>query len=367
MNSVYYARRQVVLKDLAAKGLSKALITKPLSICYLTGVRITPYERFYALLLDGVEKSCSFILPFLDQNLPFGATVEKKTYRDEDDPVVLLKTMIGSSDCLGIEFDAFPYALSHCLTGGSKGFRFEDVGPLLSGYRLMKSAEEIEALQTAATYSDEVYAEIATEIKPGVSEKAILSKIFQLISEREGTLNNPYVIQVLGGPNTAKPHGDAGDRRLRKGEPLTVDFGICYAYYWSDCTRTFFAGAPDPRLKAIYQIVLEAQETAISLIKPGVTAAEIDLAARRIIEKACYGEYFIHRTGHGIGLDIHELPKIHGMNENLLEVGMTFTVEPGIYIPGLGGVRIEDDVVVTQTGCRVLNSYPKDYKSAILN
>lgn len=365
MDSVYRARREILLEDLAADGSGKALITKPLSICYLTGIRVTPYERLYALVLDGVEKNCTFILPALDYSLPLEAAIEKKTYRDEDDPIDLLRELIGSDECLGIEFDAFPFALSSRLTCGSKALRFEDMGTLLSGYRLLKTAGEIEALQTAADYSDEVYAAIAAEVKPGVSEKAILSMIFKLIAEQEGTLNNPYVIQVLGGPNTANPHGDAGDRQLQKGEPLTVDFGVCYAYYWSDCTRTFFAGSPHPRLEEIYKIVLEAQEAAISKIKPGARIAEIDRAARQVIEKAGYGEYFIHRTGHGIGLDVHEQPKIHGKNDSLLAAGMAFTVEPGIYIPDFGGVRIEDDVLVTADGVRVFSRYPKTFNEMV--
>lgn len=366
MDSVYRARRDILLKHMAAKGLGKALITKPLSICYLTGVRVTPYERLYALVLDGVTKSCSFILPSLDYSLPLEAAIEKKSYQDEDDPVALLHELFGDIDSMGIEFDAFPYTLSSRLAGVGNGLRFKDMEPLLSGCRLLKSDEEVEALQIAASYSDEVYAAIAAEVKPGVSEKAVLSMVFQLIAEREGTLNNPYVIQVLGGPNTANPHGDAGDRRLQKGDPLTVDFGVCYAYYWSDCTRTFFAGLPHPLLEEIYKVVLEAQEAAINKIKPGTPIAEIDRAARQMIEKAGYGQYFIHRTGHGIGLDIHEQPKIHGKNDSLLKEGMAFTVEPGIYIPGLGGVRIEDDVLVTAGGVRGFNRYPKTFSEMLI-
>lgn len=366
MDSVYSTRRERLLTHLAENGPGKALVTSPLNLCYLTGNRIAPYERLYALVLDGANKSCSFLLPSLHYNLPLESSIKKISYNDENDPAALLSEIIVNSDLLGVEFDAFPFALSNKFMTRNSALRYEDIGTLLGKYRMLKTGEEIEALQTAATYSDTVYEAIAAEIKPGVSEKAILSKIFSLIAEQAGTQNDPYVIQVLNGPNTANPHGDAGDRLLQKGEPLSVDFGVCYAHYWSDCTRTFFAGKPAPQFETIYNVVLEAQEAAISKIKPGVQIKEIDYAARQVIEKAGYGEYFIHRTGHGIGLNIHEEPKIHCRNDDPLLEGMTFTVEPGIYIPGLGGVRIEDDVLVTAEGVRVYSRYPKTFNDMII-
>ncbi len=366
MNSVYSLRREKLLEQLAENGPGKAMVTSPLNICYLTGNRIAQYERLYALVLDGANKSYSFLLPSLHNSLPLEGSIEKVSYNDEDDPATLLGEIIGSSDCLGVEFDAFPFTLSNKLTSLNSALHYQDLGTLLSKHRMLKTGEEIEALQTAATYSDQVYAIIAAEVKPGISEKAILAKIFSLIAELDGTQNDPYVIQVLNGSNTANPHGDAGDRLLQKGEPLSVDFGVCYAHYWSDCTRTFFAGKPDPQFETIYNVVLEAQEAAISKIKPGVRIREIDFAARQVIEKAGYGECFIHRTGHGIGLNIHEEPKIHCRNDDPLLEGMTFTVEPGIYIPGLGGVRIEDDVLVIAEGSRVFSRYPKTFNDMIL-
>ncbi len=366
MNSVYSSRREKLLAHLAESGPGKALITDPLNLCYLTGKRIAPYERLYALVFDGEDKSCSFLLPSLHYSLPLENSIKKISYNDEDDPTALLSEIIGSSDCLGVEFDAFPFALSNKLMNLNSALSFEDIGTLLNKYRMLKTGEEIEALQKAATYSDKVYAAIAAEVKPGISEKAILSKIFSLIAELDGTENDPYVIQVLNGPNTANPHGDAGDRLLQKGEPLSVDFGVCYAHYWSDCTRTFFAGKPSSQFETIYNVVLEAQEAAIKKIKPGVCISEIDIAARQVIEKAGYGEFFIHRTGHGIGLNIHEEPKIHYRNNDLLLEGMTFTVEPGIYIPGLGGVRIEDDVLVTAEGVKVFSHYSKTFNDMII-
>lgn len=366
MNLTYSSRRERLLANLVINGPGKALVTNPLNLCYLTGNRIAPYERLYALVLDGANKSCSFILPSLHYNLPLESSIEKISYNDEDDPTALLSEIIGGSDCLGVEFDSFPFVLSNKLKNLNSALCFEDIGTLLSNYRMIKTGEEIEALQSAATFSDKVYAAIAAEVKPGVSEKTILSKIFSLITELEGTQNDPYVIQVLNGPNTANPHGEAGDRLLQKGEPLSVDFGVCYSHYWSDCTRTFFAGEPSPQFETIYNVVLEAQEAAISKIKSGISIREIDHAARQVIEKAGYGEYFIHRTGHGIGLNIHEEPKIHCLNNDLLLEGMVFTVEPGIYIPSLGGVRIEDDVLVTAEGVRVLSRYPKTFSDMII-
>ncbi|MOA18746.1 putative peptidase [compost metagenome] len=165
---------------------------------------------------------------------------------------------------------------------------------------------------------------------------------------------------MLSGEKTALPHGVPGTRILRHGDLVMFDIGVYADGYASDITRTFALGELTKEQVNIYNTVLEANKAAIRAINPGVTFASIDKAARDVIEEAGYGSYFIHRLGHGLGIDVHEFPSVHGKNDTLLSEGNVFTVEPGIYVPGVGGVRIEDDCLVTADGVEVLTSYPKE-------
>ncbi|MEG1501593.1 MAG: M24 family metallopeptidase, partial [Clostridiales bacterium] len=172
--------------------------------------------------------------------------------------------------------------------------------------------------------------------------------------------------QVSSGLKTAKAHGVPGDHILEKGQQILIDFGVNFQYYKSDITRTFFASHPCSQLEEMYKVVLEAQLTAIEKAAPGIPISQIDLAARNVIAKAGYGEYFNHRTGHGLGLDIHETPNIYDINEDILQEGMVFTVEPGIYLPQMGGVRVEDDVLITASGHHIFTDFPKEFSQIIL-
>lgn len=366
MESIFSKRRRRVLNHIVNHKIDKAVIIKPQNICYLTGIRVVPYERLFLLVLDGGSGECSFVLPNVDKELPLESEVSKVLYVDEDEPADVLKKALGNFKVLGVEKDQITLGFDHKLRNCRQMAEFHDVSPVLTEFRLHKDEVEIEHIRTAVSYSDQVFNEVAARIEPGMSEKAILADIFTMISAKEGALTNPFIIQALGGEHTSSPHGESGDRKLEPGDPLTIDFSVCYAYYWSDCTRTFFLGQPDPRMEIIYKVALHAQEQALEKIRPGVKIKELDIAARTFVEKAGYGKYYLHRTGHGIGLDVHELPNLHSANEAYLEEGMTFTVEPGIYVPGLGGVRIEDNVLVTADGVDILSRFPKDFQSMIL-
>ncbi len=366
MDSVFGKRRNRTLKYIIEQGMDKAVIINPQNICYLTGIRVVPYERLFLLIIDAINKSCSFVLPNVDKELPLESSIIKVLYVDEDDPANVLKEALGEFNILGVEMGKITLDLEARIRNCSHKVEMQDIGQALSQFRLRKDSEEISHIKRAISYSDQVFNEIREKIKPGITEKTILADIFSMISAKEGAVTNPFIIQALCGEHTASPHGEPGDRQLKQGDPLTIDFSVCYAYYWSDLTRTFFLGQPDPRMEIIYKINLAAQEKALEKIKPGVRIKELDLAARSFVEKAGYGKYYLHRTGHGIGLDVHEHPNLHSINEDYLEEGMTFTVEPGIYVPGLGGVRIEDNVLVTADGVEILSSYPKEFKSMVL-
>jgi Xaa-Pro dipeptidase len=166
---------------------------------------------------------------------------------------------------------------------------------------------------------------------------------------------------VSAGPNSASPHATPTDRVLQRGDLLVVDWGVYVDDYPSDLTRTFAIGEVEPELRRIFEVVKLANETARAAVRPGMTGQQIDRAARDVIEAAGYGEYFIHRTGHGLGLEVHESPDASPTNTTPLAPGNVFTIEPGIYLPGRGGVRIEDNIVVTEDGGRSLSSYPRDW------
>ena len=190
-----------------------------------------------------------------------------------------------------------------------------------------------------------------------MTESELNMMLLNYMSSYPGFSTEEIIILVQAADNSANPHGASGDYKFKEGDIILLDFCAYYNGYWSDITRCLFVGyVGHPKLKEIYEIVLQANLTAISKVKPGVKAKEIDKAARDYITEAGYGEFFLHRTGHGLGLSVHEEPYITSVNELVLEEGMTFTIEPGIYLEGIGGVRIEDDILVTKDGCRTFTS-----------
>ncbi len=238
--------------------------------------------------------------------------------------------------------------------------------PLKNGVeslRLVKSGKEQQKILKAVRRAEEAYASVRKKICPGVPERDIALSMEGKM-RRAGAAQVAFDLIVASGKRSAMPHGVASNKRLRKGELVIVDFGAECDGYFSDMTRTLYLGK---RLvgekRKIYDVVREAQEAAIQMIKPGIYFAEIDAVARNVIRKAGFGSYFGHGTGHGIGLEVHELPRVAPNGRERARQGMIFTVEPGIYVPGLGGVRIEDMVLVTERGCRVLTSLSRDWQT----
>lgn len=229
---------------------------------------------------------------------------------------------------------------------------------MISEIRLHKGESELAAMRAAIQISQKALEETVAEVRAGMTERQVTNMLLLAMAECGGN-NNAFEPIVLTGANSAQPHGMPGDTPIRQGDLLLFDFGTTVDNYPADITRTFAVGEIDAELKKIYEIVLAANEAGIRALRPGAMAQDVDRAARGVIEAAGYGKYFIHRTGHGLGLDIHEAPYILEGNTQTLEPGMVFTIEPGIYLPGKGGVRIEDNVTITATGAEVLTSYPK--------
>jgi Xaa-Pro dipeptidase len=230
--------------------------------------------------------------------------------------------------------------------------------PLLAELRMRKNAKEVAHMRCAAEIAQEALARTLQTVRPGLTEQEVAGELMvQLL--RGGSEAVPFAPIVQGGPSSASPHAAPGSRRLERGDLLLIDFGAQVQGYASDITRTFAIGELEPELAQVHDIVQAANAAGRAAAGPGVPCQEVDRAARRVIEEAGYGQYFIHRTGHGLGLEVHEPPYIVEGNAQRLDVGMTFTVEPGIYLPGRGGVRVEDDVVITEDGCESLTDFER--------
>lgn len=225
--------------------------------------------------------------------------------------------------------------------------------------RQIKDQSEIAAIQEACRITDQAFDHILTFIKPGVSEIEVANELERFVKTK-GSSGMSFETIVASGVRSSMPHGVASEKLIEEGDLVTLDFGCYYQGYTSDMTRTIAVGEVDDKLKEIYQIVLEANEKVTAATKAGMTGKEVDAIARDYISEAGYGDNFGHSTGHGIGLDIHEGPGISFRNEEALVVNEVITNEPGIYIEGLGGVRIEDDLIVNEDGVTVLNKSPKN-------
>ncbi|OQP05761.1 Xaa-Pro dipeptidase [Geobacillus sp. 46C-IIa] len=225
--------------------------------------------------------------------------------------------------------------------------------------RLIKSEAEIKILKEAAEIADAAFAHILSFIRPGVKEIEVANEL-EFFMRKQGASSSSFDTIVASGYRSALPHGVASEKTIERGELVTLDFGAYYKGYCSDLTRTVAVGDISAELKTIYDIVLEAQRRGMSGLKAGMTGKEADALTRDYIREKGYADYFGHSTGHGIGLEIHEGPALSFRSDAVLEPGMVVTVEPGIYIPGLGGVRIEDDAVITADGNEALTHSPKE-------
>lgn len=292
--------------------------------------------------------------------------VDLYTYPDATDPVAAareafsqLQDTISFSGPVGVEYRST--RLLEESVFGSDRRQLVDVERAVSTVRSRKSEAEVERIQKAVHIVERVLEDVFQQIEPGMREVDVENEIRKRVIDTEAERYGVGI--VTSGERTAFAHANTGTRTIRSGEPLMIDAGVVYEGYYSDITRTIAVGGLEPELREIYDVVYDAAAAARERIEPGVEFQEIDRAARAVIENAGYGEYFPHRVGHGLGLEGHEPPYLVEGNDNTLEAGHVVTVEPGIYVPGLGGVRIEDDVVVTDSGANVLTSAPRELRT----
>ncbi len=257
---------------------------------------------------------------------------------------------------LGFEADSLSVARFRLLRRHVPGIRLVPARDLTRELRRTKEPAEIRQIELAQQHTDRVFKQILAMIEPGVSEHEIALEI-EWQFRQQGDIAFPLII--ASGPNSAKPHAGVSDRKLKKGDAITLDIGCRINGYCSDMTRTVFLGRPVEDLVEIYAAVLEAQRRSLATIAAGVACSKVDAAARDYLTGLGYGHYFRHSTGHGVGIEVHELPGIAKSSRDRIQPGDVFTVEPGVYVPGLGGVRIEDMVAVTDNGCRNLTKSPK--------
>ncbi|RSN61073.1 peptidase M24 family protein [Amycolatopsis sp. WAC 04182] len=348
----------------AAAADTDALLIAPGSdLRYLIGQAGGSFERLTTLVIpaDGVP---ALVLPKLEApgyaDVPADELgIEIVTWVDGDNAYELVADRLGKPGRVAVS--DFTPALHVLAFRGALGDAEQTLaGPIVRELRMRKDAAEIQALRDAGAAIDRVHARVHEWLRPGRTEAEVGADITAAIVE-EGHTHADFVI-VGSGPNGASPHHDVSERVIERGDVVVVDIGGPIAEgYNSDSTRTYAVGEPrDADVAETYAVLQRAQKAAVDAVRPGVTAESIDAAARDIIAEAGYGEYFIHRTGHGIGLDVHEEPYIIKGNALPLEPGMAFSVEPGIYQPGRWGARIEDIVVVTENGVESVNQRPHD-------
>lgn len=259
---------------------------------------------------------------------------------------------------LGFESEHVTVAQYREWTQVSGGVEWLEMKEVVERIRAVKEEKEIEALRASAALTDAAFAHLLEVIVPGMAETHVAWEI-EAYMRAHGASKVAFDLIVAAGPNGARPHARPGDHIIREGEPIVVDIGCVLDGYCSDMTRTFCLGEPSAQYLEVWQIVLNAQEAAEAAIQPGMTGVEADALARQVIEQAGYGEQFGHGLGHGVGIAVHEMPRASRLSEDTLEPGMTLTVEPGIYLPGEFGVRLEDLVVVRPGGIELLTHSPK--------
>jgi Xaa-Pro dipeptidase len=334
------------------------------NLFYLTGVDFHLMERPTVGFISA-EGSPVFALPVLEVNkLQAALTYEARiaTYSDDDGPQAAFReamTALPEVHRLAVEDLKMRLLEFKLLRQHVPSAEVVPAEPVMSALRAIKGEDEIAYLRRAIAITERALEQTMAAIYPGMSEREMANRLtIELLHAGGGALPFPPI--ALTGPDSALPHGVPSERALQEGEIVLMDFGTTCEGYVSDITRTFVMGRePEPRFREIYEVVFAANAAGREAARPGVPCQEVDRAARKVIDEAGYGDYFIHRTGHGIGLEAHEEPYMVEGNERLLEPGMTFTVEPGIYLPDYGGVRIEDDVVITESGSESLTTFDR--------
>ncbi len=347
-----------VRANLRALGLSQMLLVDPLSIWWLCGYYTEPYERFLGLYVSCDEARepvmfCNRLFPEVGD-----ACSDVRVFDDTEDPMPLVAEVCDHAAPLGVDKElAARWLVPLMEAGAAAGFRL--ASGAVDDARSIKDAREQELMRAASATNDLAMEWLVAQLRPGVTEAQIADG---LLGEyrRLGASDHSFSPIVSFGDHGADPHHEPDNTPFELGDVVLFDVGCKQDWYCSDMTRTFFTAEPDEHQRRVYDTVRRANEAAEAIVRPGVEFAEIDLTARRIIEDAGWGPYFTHRLGHQIGLVDHEPGDVSSTHHEGVRPGQCFSIEPGIYLPGDIGVRVEDLLIVTEDGCEILNHYPKD-------
>lgn len=349
------SRIRRVVDAMGRMGLRQTLISAPASLFYLTGKWIYPGERMVALYLNDQ----SDVRLYANRLFALTGTVDIPLveYDDTEDCVQLLADDLMPGK-IGIDKD-WPSRFAIRLLDARDDLKPVIGSPCIDQTRLYKDEKELELMRVSSLKNDQTILKTIQQLKPGLTESQV-GDIYLKESAALGSSGPSFEPLICFGPNCAEPHHVTDQTSLKAGDAVILDVGLTWQSYCSDMTRTVFMGKATDEQKRVYDLVRAANAAGRAAVHPGVLMKDIDRAARRVIEDAGYGKYFIHRTGHGIGLEVHEFPDVSASSEAVAKPGMCFSVEPGIYLPGQFGVRVEDLVAVTEDGCETLNKAPRD-------
>lgn len=356
--SVYDERIVRFREELEKNGIKGAMVLSRENICYLTGFCVGGYERLTALIVGKTETS--LVVPKLSLGQIEDITVDNRlVWDDRADPYGMASTELERLTLEGLGVEA-TMPLSHYLKFRKYiGNEPKPVDKIIQKLRMRKSEDEIASIRKAVEISENALEATISEIRAGMTEKEVAG-ILEYNMRRKGSDGNAFATTIAAGLDSANPHHITSEHKIQEGDSIVIDFGASYHNYSADTTRTLVLGKASEEFRKVYNTVKKAQETGIEYARPGMPAGDIDIKVREVIENAGYGQYFTHRTGHGIGLETHEGPYINESDRTPLEPPVTFTVEPGIYMLGKFGVRIEDVVLLDQKGARPVNRFTKD-------
>jgi len=353
---LYNSRIKKVRCEMKSSGLDQLMITDSKSIYYLTGIEVFAFERFWAFLLCGDGRN----ILFANKLFALGETgFETVTFVDTDDVSEVTAPYI-SGGSMGVDKN-MPARFLLPMMEKNSGVEFSLGSDCVDNVRACKDEAEKVLMREASRINDLCIEKAAAFVHDGVTEKECADYILRCFDEC-GCEGPSFAPIVSFGANAADPHHEPDDTVIKEGDCVVIDMGCKYKGYCSDMTRTYFWKKADPKYASIYETVREANEKAESLVKAGVCLCDLDLAARNHISNSGYGEYFTHRLGHFIGLEEHEKGDVSSVNTAKAKSGMVFSIEPGVYLPGEFGVRIEDLVLVTDDGCEILNLVSKEIK-----
>jgi len=365
MSTLRFEKLAAALKDSDFDAI--ALNPGP-TLTYLTGLNFHLMER-PVVLVYAPGKTPAIILPELEMQKTVDLPYAIKTYPYGEIPSEwgqVFRSALFELDLYGRTIGVEPRRMRvlelRLVENGAPGAHVIAAEQELASLRLRKDADEVAKMRQAVKIAQNALEATLPQIKIGMSEKEVAAELTVQLLRNGSDPEMPFAPIVSGGPNSANPHASPSERKLQAGDLLVIDWGAAYEGYISDLTRTFAIGEVDAEYSKIHEIVQQANAAGRAAGKPGVACAEVDKAARSVIEASGYGVYFTHRTGHGIGMEGHEEPYMRGDNQQLLETGMAYTVEPGIYLPGRNGVRIEDDMIVTENGCESLSDLPREIR-----